>query len=92
MPTYYSEHPENQPREVFEEIAIPQGEFSWLIPLRPVEQLHITASPDVLHRIESVTIVIGGKRKSFDTAQFRRGMAPHPGFSRSARSAKPARK
>ena len=70
MPTYYSEHPENQPREVFEEIAIPQGEFSWLIPLRPVEQLHITASPDVLHRIESVTIVIGGKRKSFDTAQF----------------------
>ena len=80
MPTYYSEHPENQPREFFEEIAIPQGEFSWLIPLRPVEELHITASSEVLHRIESVTIGIGGKRKSFDTAQFAAAWRPIPVF------------
>src|ERR1035437_7654729 len=79
LPPYNSKNPENQPRDA-EAIAIPEDGFSWRIPLRPVRELHITASSEVLHRIESVTLDIGGKRESFDAARFAAAWRPTPVF------------
>lgn len=79
MPPGHSGRLVDQPRE-FEEAAIPQGGFSWRIPIRPVEELHITASSELLHRIESVTIGVSGKLKSFTAAQFAAAWRPIPVF------------
>lgn len=79
LPPYNSKDPENQPRDS-EAIAIPEDGFSWRIPFRPVQDLHITASSEVLHRIESVTLDIGGKRKSFAATQFAAAWHPIPVF------------
>jgi hypothetical protein len=79
QPPYRLKDPGNLPRDS-ESIAIPREGFSWFIPFSPVEELHITAPSEVLHRIQSVTLDIGGKRKSFDKAQFAAAWQPIPVF------------
>jgi len=79
LPPYNRKDPENQPRDL-ESAAIPQDGFSWRIPLHAVAELHITAPSEVLHRIESVTLDIGGKRKSFAIAQLAATWRPIPVF------------